>query len=142
MAKNEPLHTGFHIRVHEYLNVKYPDPGVDADEFWLRGTELCPLPNGRYWREILQSVRLDRSKNVLSDNPSGPFALLMSMEKSNKLTASKETCATNGIHMREAATIFLLSSFLFLCSCANFRLPPEEPTDNRPRIPGSGDIGE
>jgi hypothetical protein len=29
---------------------------------------------------------------------------------------------------------------LLLCSCAGFKLPPSEPTDNRPRrIPGQGD---
>jgi hypothetical protein len=41
-----------------------------------------------------------------------------------------------------AAAIFLLFLFLLLTSCAGFRLPPEESTDNRPRIPGEGDIGE
>jgi hypothetical protein len=35
---------------------------------------------------------------------------------------------------------FLAIIFLLLCSCANFSLPPNEPTDNRPRsVPGSGD---
>jgi hypothetical protein len=35
---------------------------------------------------------------------------------------------------------FLVIIFLLLCSCASFSLPPEEPTDNRPRsVPGSGD---
>jgi hypothetical protein len=40
-----------------------------------------------------------------------------------------------------AATIVLVIFSQLLCSCAGFRIPPEEPTDNRPRIPGSGDIG-
>ena len=35
---------------------------------------------------------------------------------------------------------FLAIIFLLLCSCASFSLPPEQPTDNRPRsVPGSGD---
>ena len=35
---------------------------------------------------------------------------------------------------------FLAIIFLLLCSCASFSLPPNEPTDNRPRsVPGSGD---
>jgi hypothetical protein len=48
--------------------------------------------------------------------------------------------------MREATAfspgIFLAILTLLLCSCADFRLPPDEPGSNRPRIPGEGDIGE
>src|ERR1700693_4826024 len=53
----------------------------------------------------------------------------------------KEISAANGVYMRQAAAIFLVILFLLLSSCAGFRLPPEESTDNRPRIPGSGDVG-
>jgi hypothetical protein len=34
MAENERLHLGFHDRMYECLNAKYPGPAVDADEFF------------------------------------------------------------------------------------------------------------
>jgi hypothetical protein len=34
MAENERLHPGFHDGMYEYLNAKFPGPGVDADEFF------------------------------------------------------------------------------------------------------------
>jgi hypothetical protein len=54
--------------------------------------------------------------------------------------AAPEIVYVEPIHMIKAVSIFLAIWSLLLCSCAGFRLPPEEPTDNRPRIPGSGDI--
>ncbi len=34
MEEKERLHPGFHDRLYEYLIVKCPGPGVDADEFF------------------------------------------------------------------------------------------------------------
>jgi hypothetical protein len=34
MEENERLHPGFHERMHEYLNAKYPGPGIPAEEFF------------------------------------------------------------------------------------------------------------
>jgi hypothetical protein len=42
-------------------------------------------------------------------------------------------------HMRGAAVIFLAISSLLLSSCADFKLPPDQPWSNRYRRPGSGD---
>src|ERR1700693_4607262 len=56
------------------------------------------------------------------------------------MASPKEYSASSNIHMRQAAAILLFISSLLLSSCAGFRLPPEEGTDNRPRISGSADI--
>ena len=54
------------------------------------------------------------------------------------MTDPKETSAANGIHMGEAAAIFLAISSLLFCSCSDLALPPDQPNANRHR-PGSGD---
>ncbi len=63
-----------------------------------------------------------------------------------RIVRSKGTSGSVCLLVRKAssisALIFLGILALAFCSCAGFKLPPEEQTDNRPRIPGSGDIGE
>ncbi len=61
-------------------------------------------------------------------------------ELSGSLTEHNETSAANSMQMSTAAVVSSATLFLLLSSCAGFVLPPEEPTNNRPRIPGSGDI--
>src|SRR5271166_3070386 len=59
-------------------------------------------------------------------------------EPERSMADPKETSAANGIHMREAAAIFLAISSLLFCSCADLALPPDQLDSNRHR-PGSGD---
>jgi hypothetical protein len=44
----------------------------------------------------------------------------------------------NGMQTREAAALFLAVSLL-LSSCADLKLPPDQPLSNRHGRPGSGD---
>ena len=55
------------------------------------------------------------------------------------MTDPKENSVTNGMRMRGAAVIFLAISSLLLSSCADFKLPPDQPWSNRHGRPGSGD---
>jgi hypothetical protein len=73
-------------------------------------------------------------------NPSGflqrPSPAVIELHRIQKKLPQRMVCMRQ---VRAFSETIVLS--LLLSSCAVFRLPPEESTDNRPRIPGSGDIG-
>jgi hypothetical protein len=71
----------------------------------------------RFWRYLLRSPR--------------------ATERS--MTDQKETPAANAIHIRGRVVFFLAVSSLLLSSCADLKMPSDQPASNRHGRPGSGD---
>jgi hypothetical protein len=79
------------------------------------------------------TARTDQPRTAVC--PNGPGS---EVENPVRSMASKRNFRSAWYVHEASGSDFLIILFLLLSSCAGFRLPPEESTDNRPRIPGSG----